>query len=163
MMQIIEMFKEIKKSMDFEIKNSLQTFYIFGYNPIMEFQMEREVKKLVHQHMQKLYPSFPVEFLPQFRIKRESLEKVELQTQKYFNDLKGWRYIGTLSMPFEINLYDIYIRTNIGIEPFELMAKFDHNRNSVLIGGQKAAQEYELQIQTPLAYAYDYAISEGEL
>lgn len=161
--KIIEMFEEIKKSMDAEIKDSLQVYYVYMYDPVTEYLMERELKKLVHQRMEEMWPDFPKEFLPQFRIKIQDSSHVEMQIQSFFNDLKGWRYIGTLTMPFDIDIYDIYIRTNVGIEPFELMTKFNHDRNSVFIGGQKAVYEYSQEAATPLAYAYDYAVHEGEL
>lgn len=160
---MVDDFKKIQEEMANYIKKSLPIYFSSSYDPIIEYQVAQHFHKIVHQHLKDKYPDFPIEYLPQFRIRRVQKEQMMLQLQEHFNDIKGWRYIGTIGMPPGGETHDIYIRVGYGMEEFTLMTKFGDDTNDVNIGGYKAAAEYEAQIMTPLSVAYDYALTEGEI
>jgi len=161
---MVKDFKKIRKNLEKYIEPILITFFCYIYDPITEHQVIEETRRIVDNYLKSKYPKFPQEYIPQFRIRRgEDKSKMVLQTQEYFNDLKGWKYIGTIEIPPNGEIHDIYLRHNFGTEDFTLMTKFGHDRNKVHIGGYRAAAEHEAQVMSPLAIAYDYALSEGEI
>lgn len=161
---MIEEYKKIQKDMSKYIEKCLYVYFSGIYDPITEYNVTQETHRIVKDYLKKKYCGYPEDFFPSFRIRRmEDNSKMMLQIQEYYNDLRGWRYIGTITIPPSNEIHDIYIRTGFGMEEFTLMTKFGHGRNDVHIGGYIAAAEYEAQIMTPLALAYDYALSEGEI
>lgn len=158
---MVKDFLALKDIMNDYITDCVKLYFCEIYDVFSEQQVILETYKIINKHLQDSLPMYPSEYYPQCRIKRIEDWQMQIQVQEYFNDIKGWKYIGTISMPDTSKIHDVYLKTDLtGFEPFILMTKYDHDAKSINVGGHIAVEQWHHEIMSPLSMAYQYAIDE---
>lgn len=159
--QLIHDFVEVKNYLLDSIDDKLDLFLTDMWDPLCKFVLVKELYKVIKSELHEKFPEFPVEYLPNVRLKVIDEELIiEKHIQGFFNNDKSLMFLANLDIGTDN--YDLYYKKSYDLSsPFIFIAKYGHDGNCVIKGAKTAAAEYFMGKCTPLSVAFQIAQEEG--
>ena len=141
------------------IQPSLEVYVCGIFDPLNMFCLLRDIKKVMHTHLQEVVPDLPKEFYPQLLLSADEDSKVfEFCIQNYLNKVPSLKFLGACE--YGGVLHDMYYSDLCDIEPW-FVSRYGHSDENEFSGATAARSEYHLGITSPLSIAYQMAIDNG--
>ena len=159
--ELLKLFIKARDHIHNTIAQKIEVFLLSEFNPIVKYQLIREIINIIKNELVDLYPDLPQENIPncKLRIFESSLE-VGVSIQNYFNHESALTFLG--SSEIGDGMYDYYYRESYDPNfKYVFIARFGNKPDDFVIGSKTAAAEYYLGQCTPLSMAFGIAIEEG--
>ena len=155
-------FSVIRKHLQISLYKKAEFFLQYEMiDPYIKFTFLTGIYNILKKEMIRLYPDFPLKFLPQckMRIFAETLD-VEIAVQNYMNYKKDLIFLGCININ---NIaHDLYIKDTKNIAYDQMFfARYGNDKYQVHSGSKQAVDEYMLGIESPLSIAYSLALEDG--
>ncbi len=157
----VEEYITIRDSLLNQLRSMIEVYSAGMWDPLMRYIIVKELQQLVVTDMSAEFPDFPVQYLPNIKIKFDDDTRfVETGIQVYLNKTGGLIFLGNAD--HDGIVYDLYCRESWDPNFSHIFyARYGHDENSFDLGSKEPAAEYMLGMMTPLSIAYSYAIEEG--
>jgi hypothetical protein len=162
MNELTQDFIEIKTSLNQILRDMIQVYLSEMWdNEFMYVHIMKEMQNLIKTELVHEFPDFPVDYLPQVKLRFDSDEQIiEAGIQQFLNQDQNLIFLGNVDVGE--NNYDLYCRKSFDPRfDYVFFARYGHTQECIFKGSKSAAADYMLGKQTPLSVAFGMAVEEG--
>ena len=156
-------FIKIRSILTTRVQEAADTYLVNLWDPIISYNLNKEIKKLLNRNLSKEFPNFPVPLLPTVKINVSEDEDefiVEILVQKYLNKNPSLIFLGNAE--YNNIFYDLYCKKSWDPNfPYILYERHGHEDEMFSYASKTAQVEYLMGFITPLSIAFQLALDEG--
>ena len=159
---LIQDYIEIKNRLQQILREMIQVYLSEIWdNEFVYAHIMKEMEKLIKTELVHEFPDFPVDYLPQVKLRFDSDEQmIEAGIQQFLNQDRDFIFLGNADLGPDN--YDFYCKKSLDPRfDYIFYARYGHSRGSVFKGAQEAAADYMTGKQTPLSVAFGMAVEDG--